>query len=36
VTSTAIKHTNKRFLSWLGDSFLASLLGLNDGFGLDG
>jgi hypothetical protein len=36
VTSTATKHANKIFLSWLGVSILTSLLGLKDGFGLDG
>jgi NADH:ubiquinone oxidoreductase subunit 2 (subunit N) len=36
VISTATKHANKSFLSWLGVSFLTSLLGLKDGFGLDG
>jgi hypothetical protein len=34
VTSTATKHANKGFLSWLGDFF--PHLGLKDGFGLDG
>jgi hypothetical protein len=36
VTSIATKHANKIFLSWLGVSILTSLLGLKDGFGLDG
>jgi hypothetical protein len=36
VTNTATKHANKIFLSWLVVSILTSLLGLKDGFGLDG
>jgi hypothetical protein len=36
VTSTAIKHTNKSFLSRLGVFFLTSFFGLKDGFVLDG
>jgi hypothetical protein len=36
VTDTAIKHAHKDFSLDLGDSFLTSLFGLKDGFGLDG
>jgi hypothetical protein len=36
VTSMTTKYANKSFLFWLGVSFLTSLLGLKDGFRLDG